>query len=207
MYKGTSQAETFRERVASDSTKPLAGGRVDVLPPEAAPWEEIYLGLREQLKTATEQLFKYTSQIIGINSRLDELRSGPEYSHAVLLRRNTSEKIGHYQGMVTELRGACAKAAENAFGGCFLEAAKHMLTDEMYSQIESEAKGLVAGREIVAPLPKLIYPDVGTAGAAKRVKQRIQNQRTLALRPTSDRAIKIRAGRSVQRGMSRAIKA
>jgi hypothetical protein len=189
MYKKTSQAETFRERVASDSTKPLATGVVNVLPPGAQPWEAIFLGLREQIEGTIARLNTVREQLEKVNWKLKDTLPRREFELLVRNRAQLCQKQEHYALLLKELRGLAHKAAANSLAYCFQVSAHKMLTDELFSAVLTEANALSAGNLSREQLPKA---DPVTSGHGLNRKSFLRNSQTKILHPTSDRSKKLR---------------
>lgn len=189
MYKKTSQAETFRGRVASDSTKPLATGVVNVLPPEAQPWEAIFLGLREQIEGTIARIHTVREQLEKVNWKLRETLPRREFEHLVRTRAQLCQKQEHYGTLLKELRGLAYKAADNSFAYCFKVSAQKMLTHEMFTAVLTDAQALSAGSLSQEKLPKLDPP---TEGHGLNRKSFLRNNQTKMLHPSSERSQKLR---------------
>ena len=63
MYKTTADRQHDLSRTGSHATKPLATGRVEVLPPNADPWAAIFNDLQAQRRIALDNLEAVQAQI------------------------------------------------------------------------------------------------------------------------------------------------
>jgi hypothetical protein len=191
MYKSTADAGTFRERVASDSTKGYATGKVDVLPPEARPWEELYSSLREQIEVATRKYFEIGERMEKLALQSLDTMPYKQYQHLALARHRLGQQHHHYQELIGQLNRDARQAVSNGLGGCFIAVAQRMLTDEQYVALMAAAKELSLGHAIDEPVPKLdsARPTILT----ENQKEKLEKTARQALRPNDPAVLKDKA--------------
>ena len=135
MFKGTQVKQDRLKRVASSSTKPHAGGRVDTLPPEAKPFEETYNSLKHQYEAIRDTL----------KSIQGEMKAGD------LSRRHL---IHHLEGQAKELRELARHGGELPYCIVFYYVARNCMSWDLFLAIDQEV-GMIMGRtrhEVPAPI-------------------------------------------------------
>jgi len=161
MFKYTSDKEQSLNRTGSHATKPFATGRVEVLPPEAKPWEEVFLSFSEQYKIAASKLDVAFAGVRKCDEKLLTTMPRQDFVATVRHRAQWVEKVTHYRGVCDGLMATAKKAASNSLAGCFLEAAKLVLTDQEFNAVMESAQQLLGdaesrkGIDSYVPPPKL----------------------------------------------------
>ena len=128
-FKSTSEAEGFRARVASHSTKGRATGRVDVMPPQARP--AVYSELAEQISIVEASIEKVRADIVACDDRRERNRL-----HDLLRVLKTSR--GQYEVLLK-----AAKAHDRH--QVFYRLANEMLPKDTFRQIDERADALIGG--------------------------------------------------------------
>jgi hypothetical protein len=129
MYSKTSERKNFGARTASHSTKPLQSGRVDTLPPEARPEEQLYQKFREQFLALQTQ-----------HSMLCQQRDAT-LDHR--LKRDLQQRITRLSVSRRQVLDAMNAAATGAFAQTFYFIARQMLTTELFGRIYDETEELI----------------------------------------------------------------
>lgn len=153
MYRGTERFQAFHERVASSSTKGRAGGGVDVLPPEARPWEQLFHSFVDQHRIALDKLTAAQVRLGMLYERAAE--EMPEEALAEVARdiRTSGQEILHYREVAEELEKGAAVAAQNGVGFCFIAAARHALLGAQFEALMHTAQEMARGTGLLRSLP------------------------------------------------------
>jgi hypothetical protein len=175
-YKSTSDAQDFHARVGSSSTKGYATGRVEVLPPHARPWEEIYIGLRAQYDDTLGRLNAATDELWDIENKLTVTMPRCDFEPLVRKRHNFIAQVTHYTKLLSELRKDAKSAAANSLGGCFMAAAERLIPAEQYAAILLGARELIDGMpstEALKPPPERTSPFKGETESQRTSRRRL----------------------------------
>ena len=144
MYKTTADKQHDLARTGSHATKPLATGRVEVLPPEADPWAAIFNDVRTQRRIMSDNYEGVVLQLAE-NSYALRMSAEPKEQRGLLIRR---QALIVRQRMLAERladnRHEMNAAARACLGERFRFAARAMLLDEQYAAVLESAKELSA---------------------------------------------------------------
>jgi len=188
MFKSTQDKLSDITRTASHATKPFATGRVEVLPVEARPWEEVYLAFKEQYDTALNKLDDAFVRLREIDRKLLSTLPAEVFAQTVRIRRLYGDEVTHYKAVVAGLRRDCESASRNSLAYCFMMAAQRVLTDEQYKICRQSAD------EIKAWLPsderlrqQLDPPSIHGRSRGQEYERRKESYQAV-LNPNSNRA-------------------
>lgn len=204
-YRTTGASHDHLTRTGSASTRGYGTGRVDVLPPGAQPWAEIYRSLVEQRAAAAAEFDKTLDERAAVEAQLQFTQ--PRHIYAAKIRQlaQISDRAQHWQKVQGALREGMSDCAEATMAECFLAAAKARLSDESFAAIMTDASALVGDKGLrwtlaldpYAPKPEC-PPDPRTPeerAEDKRRKARRQSarrdQRHLILNPGSHRGERV----------------
>jgi hypothetical protein len=143
MYKTTSDRQHDISRTGSHATKPLATGRVDVLPPGADPWAAIFNDIRAQRQIASENYEIAVRQLQDVDWQIRMSSDGREQfgllkkREAIIARRDQTGRI------LADLRIEIIHAARSSMAERFRSSAWHMLHSEQFIAISQAAKDLM----------------------------------------------------------------
>jgi hypothetical protein len=185
MYKNTERLTSFHQRVASSSTKPYAGGRVEVLPPEAKPWEEIYLSLFEQYEIIVQIINDINDRISEVNLKALDHLPWRDIERIAIDRNLLIVSRNQHTQLLGSVRRAIHNVRNNAFGACFLEVARHRLTNEQFQAILDDVKPIIEGSKVSQKLPTSV---TNQSLMPKSHKERLNAMAYIAQNPTSERA-------------------
>jgi hypothetical protein len=167
MYKGTEKFQAFHERVASSSTKGRAGGLVDVLPPEARPWEQLFHSFCDQHRVALNKLTEAQVRLGLLYQRAVEELPDEELTQVARDIRTAGQEIIHYRDIAEELEKGAAVAAQNGIGFCFIAAARHALLGEQFEALMHTAREMARGTGLLQSLPPLEPDPINRVHTAK----------------------------------------
>jgi hypothetical protein len=204
MFKTTQDKQSDIARTASHATKPFATGRVEVLPPDARPWEEVYLTFKEQYVIAITKLD--ASYVLVRDAERKLLATLPDdvFRQTVKTRALHAAQVEHYKAVLGSLRRDCERAARNSLAYCFMRSAQRVLTNEQYQICHQSAEEMKAGMPSSEPLPVTeAPPPVWNAAETAREKDRRKESFTAALHPNSNR-VKRMADKAAKYGRSNA---
>jgi hypothetical protein len=142
MYKTTSDRQHDIARTGSHGTKPMATGRVEVLPPGADPWAAIFNDVRTQRRIAVENYETAMRQLQDVNWAIRMASDHKEQAgllikrNAILARRDTLAR------QLVDLRKEIVLAARSAMGERFRMVAKRMLLHEQYVAITDSVRDI-----------------------------------------------------------------
>lgn len=144
MFSKTSDRMHDIARSGSHSTKPYGSGRVEVLPPEAAPWATIHNSLTEQRDALILMRNSVCEKITQINKKVLSGAPPDELRRLKASRDALVEQSNRLAAEITDLRDDAARMHAATLGECFMMVAKRMLTDEQYTNVLLSAKGAQA---------------------------------------------------------------
>jgi hypothetical protein len=153
MYSGTEKFQAFHQRVASSSTKGRAGGLVEVLPPEARPWEQLFHSFCDQHRIALDKLTAAQVRLDLLYQRASEELPDDELTQVARDIRTTGQEIIHYRDVAEDLEKGAAVAAQNGVGFCFIAAARHALLGEQFEALMHTAQEMARGTGLMQSLP------------------------------------------------------
>lgn len=168
MYRGTERFQAFHERVASSSTKGRAGGGVDVLPPEARPWEQLFHSFVDQHRIALDKLTAAQVRLGLLYERAGLELPDDELTEVARDIRTTGQEILHYREVAEELEKGAAVAAQNGVGFCFIAAARHALLGAQFEALMHTAQEMARGTGLLRSLPEMGDDPVNRVHTAKQ---------------------------------------
>jgi hypothetical protein len=144
MYAKSADKQADITRTGSHSTKPFGGGRVDVLPVNAKPWEVVWNGLREQRDILAANITKIQEKIAVCNDDLKMTLPRNEFLHATRQREIFVKQLMDAQKQAESLRKDVDTARKASLGECFMDAARKMLTVEQYDAVLTSTREALA---------------------------------------------------------------
>lgn len=166
MFKSTSERASFKERVASHSTKGFANGRVDVLPPQARELEVVYSGLVEQYKVADQQVALAEKELKRVDDALRLTMPRPLYEKFISERVALIRKVSVLRTELGTLRNVVRAAGEKAYTECFYYLAERRLAKELFRSVDEEVM-CIMGR----PRHELIESQKSKARRSRKQKK------------------------------------
>jgi hypothetical protein len=180
-FKATSEAENYLARTGSSSTRPMANGRIDMIPPDARAPEEYYRSIRDQYVAMNERFQANQRRLTELRAHL--LRKLPlqEYEAVKAEYEALRPQQTVLQAELSRHRATVHAAGADAFGIVFKDIAKRILDNAVFMKIINEAEAVLGRPE--HEIKKSGYHGAPGRSHGEKLKRRRQRSREQRVQP------------------------